>query len=215
MGLANACINPILYGYLNESFREEYKNLFKRLPWMENTSVAQNQVAGPNNNNGEINWDFAATFCLHFYFFQVVFQMVKDPWVIVRWKQSMLEVEKKQFLLKLCQIKSLMTFIMTPMNIQLNQMTMMIRFWIFWRITNPKNPMATVFKHKIVVKAMVKKLLTFEITSTSILISLDFYGNLCDDVFICDYNQCPLVYYCAKASCILFIKKAKQYLWCM
>lgn len=53
MGLANACINPILYGYLNESFREEYKNLFKRLPWMENSSVANNQASGPNNNNGK------------------------------------------------------------------------------------------------------------------------------------------------------------------
>lgn len=46
MGLANACINPILYGYLNESFREEYKNLFKLLPWID----LHSQAAGQNNN---------------------------------------------------------------------------------------------------------------------------------------------------------------------
>jgi hypothetical protein len=38
MGLANACINPVLYGYLNENFRIEYKSLFNRIPW--HTSIA-------------------------------------------------------------------------------------------------------------------------------------------------------------------------------
>ena len=28
-GLANACINPFLYGYLNENFRKEYKNVYR------------------------------------------------------------------------------------------------------------------------------------------------------------------------------------------
>ena len=29
MGLGNACINPVLYGYFNENFRQEYKSLFQ------------------------------------------------------------------------------------------------------------------------------------------------------------------------------------------
>lgn len=57
MGLANACINPILYGYLNESFREEYKNLFNKLPWQKSTnSQVHDQAANNNvhaNNNGK------------------------------------------------------------------------------------------------------------------------------------------------------------------
>jgi hypothetical protein len=28
-GLGNACINPFLYGYLNENFRKEYKNIYR------------------------------------------------------------------------------------------------------------------------------------------------------------------------------------------
>ncbi len=28
-GLSNACINPVLYGYLNENFRKEYKNIYR------------------------------------------------------------------------------------------------------------------------------------------------------------------------------------------
>ena len=33
LGTANACFNPILYGYLNENFRNEYKNIYSRMPW--------------------------------------------------------------------------------------------------------------------------------------------------------------------------------------
>jgi hypothetical protein len=33
LGLANACVNPVLYGYLNENFRKEYKHIFKMFPW--------------------------------------------------------------------------------------------------------------------------------------------------------------------------------------
>lgn len=33
LGTANACFNPILYGYLNENFRNEYKSIYKRMPW--------------------------------------------------------------------------------------------------------------------------------------------------------------------------------------
>ena len=29
LGLANACINPILYGYLNETFRKEYRTIYR------------------------------------------------------------------------------------------------------------------------------------------------------------------------------------------
>ena len=50
MGLANACINPVLYGYLNESFREEYKNLFSKLPWYL-SSASQAANGPPANNN--------------------------------------------------------------------------------------------------------------------------------------------------------------------
>ena len=35
-GLCNALTNPILYGYLNENFRKEYKNIY-RLVYIENT----------------------------------------------------------------------------------------------------------------------------------------------------------------------------------
>jgi len=28
-GIANACMNPILYGYLNENFRKEYRNIYR------------------------------------------------------------------------------------------------------------------------------------------------------------------------------------------
>ena len=30
LGTANACSNPILYGYLNENFFNEYKNIYRR-----------------------------------------------------------------------------------------------------------------------------------------------------------------------------------------
>jgi hypothetical protein len=32
-GAANAVTNPILYGYLNENFRNEYKSLYRKMPW--------------------------------------------------------------------------------------------------------------------------------------------------------------------------------------
>lgn len=53
MGLGNACINPILYGYLNENFRREYKNIFNQIPW--HSSLAAASVVNPeagNNNQG-------------------------------------------------------------------------------------------------------------------------------------------------------------------
>ncbi len=28
-GLSNACVNPILYGYLNENFRKEYRSIYR------------------------------------------------------------------------------------------------------------------------------------------------------------------------------------------
>ena len=48
MGLGNACINPILYGYFNESFRQEYKSLFKSIPW--HSSHVETAVQDPSNN---------------------------------------------------------------------------------------------------------------------------------------------------------------------
>ena len=43
-GLATSCINPVLYGYLNESFRKEYKNLLRKLPWYQaEPTVSRNE----------------------------------------------------------------------------------------------------------------------------------------------------------------------------
>jgi len=33
LGSANACLNPFLYGYLNENFRREYKTIYRKMPW--------------------------------------------------------------------------------------------------------------------------------------------------------------------------------------
>ena len=33
LGAANAVSNPILYGYLNENFKSEYRNLYRKMPW--------------------------------------------------------------------------------------------------------------------------------------------------------------------------------------
>ena len=46
MGLCNACTNPILYGYLNENFRREYRNLFRKLPWHSIIASNDNQATG-------------------------------------------------------------------------------------------------------------------------------------------------------------------------
>eukprot|EP00095_Tigriopus_kingsejongensis_P003900 maker-scaffold296_size217904-snap-gene-1.18 protein:Tk03900 transcript:maker-scaffold296_size217904-snap-gene-1.18-mRNA-1 annotation:"NPYLR8" len=40
-GLCNACINPILYGYLNENFRKEYKKIYRQMPWYSTSSHHQ------------------------------------------------------------------------------------------------------------------------------------------------------------------------------
>lgn len=32
LGLSNACINPVLYGYLNENFRREFKAIYRKFP---------------------------------------------------------------------------------------------------------------------------------------------------------------------------------------
>ena len=48
--MATSCINPVLYGYLNESFRKEYKNLLKKLPWYPaEQTVSRNES---RNRNG-------------------------------------------------------------------------------------------------------------------------------------------------------------------
>ena len=38
-GLGNACINPVLYGFLNENFRKEYKSIYRKIPWTNISSV--------------------------------------------------------------------------------------------------------------------------------------------------------------------------------
>lgn len=55
MGLGNACINPILYGYLNENFRREYTSLFKSIPWHSSLGATSqaNNAEMQNNNNGQ------------------------------------------------------------------------------------------------------------------------------------------------------------------
>ena len=53
LGLGNACINPILYGFLNENFRREYKNLFNRLPL--HSSLAGNAPDHLTVNNNDQN----------------------------------------------------------------------------------------------------------------------------------------------------------------
>ena len=41
VGLSTALVNPILYGYLNESFRREYRELFRKLPWHPISEVSR------------------------------------------------------------------------------------------------------------------------------------------------------------------------------
>ena len=48
-GLAASCINPILYGYLNENFRKEYKTFLKKLPWYPPDLSISNDNRGPKN----------------------------------------------------------------------------------------------------------------------------------------------------------------------
>lgn len=44
LGTANACFNPILYGYLNENFRNEYKSIYRRMPWYSHSFHANEAV---------------------------------------------------------------------------------------------------------------------------------------------------------------------------
>ena len=57
MGLCNACTNPILYGYLNENFRREYRNLFRKLPWHSIIASNDNQATG-NLKSGNLRFKF-------------------------------------------------------------------------------------------------------------------------------------------------------------
>ena len=41
LGLGNACVNPVLYGYLNENFRKEYKSIYRKIPWNNASSSVQ------------------------------------------------------------------------------------------------------------------------------------------------------------------------------
>ena len=44
-GLCNALANPILYGYLNENFRKEYKNIYRQMPWHSTSKAEGMEVA--------------------------------------------------------------------------------------------------------------------------------------------------------------------------
>ena len=48
-GLAASCINPILYGYLNENFRKEYKTFLTKLPWYPTDLSKSNDDRSPKN----------------------------------------------------------------------------------------------------------------------------------------------------------------------
>ena len=48
-GLAASCINPILYGYLNENFRKEYKTFLTKLPWYPADLSKSNDDRSPKN----------------------------------------------------------------------------------------------------------------------------------------------------------------------
>ena len=48
-GLAASCINPILYGYLNENFRKEYKAFLTKLPWYPADLSVSNDNRIPKN----------------------------------------------------------------------------------------------------------------------------------------------------------------------
>ena len=42
LGGSNSIANPILYGYMNENFKKEYAQFFKKLPWYRNTLARKN-----------------------------------------------------------------------------------------------------------------------------------------------------------------------------
>lgn len=39
LGATNACVNPILYGYFNENFRNEYRDIYKAMPWYRRSTL--------------------------------------------------------------------------------------------------------------------------------------------------------------------------------
>ena len=67
MGLCNACTNPILYGYLNENFRREYRNLFRKLPWHSIIASNDNQATG-NLKSGNLRFTWVIKNCLNLTF---------------------------------------------------------------------------------------------------------------------------------------------------
>ncbi len=66
LGLSNACINPVLYGYFNENFRKEYKSIYRAIPWNSISSARRisrvfmfelNPLGRGNNRNVEDGGD--------------------------------------------------------------------------------------------------------------------------------------------------------------
>jgi hypothetical protein len=74
MGLCNACTNPILYGYLNENFRREYRNLFRKLPWHSIIASNDNQATG-NLKSGNLRFTWVIKTCLDLTFNLSIFNI--------------------------------------------------------------------------------------------------------------------------------------------
>ena len=46
--MASACTNPVLYGFLNESFKKEFKNILGRSLRRRRSRTEQETVIAPN-----------------------------------------------------------------------------------------------------------------------------------------------------------------------
>ena len=59
LGAANAIANPILYGYMNENFRSEYKKFYRKMPWYNPSLVLVRSIRRNFHNNaneeGQLN----------------------------------------------------------------------------------------------------------------------------------------------------------------
>ena len=61
IGAINAIVNPVLYGYLNSSFRKYYKRVYRKLPWYT-TSVPPDMPLKVMFNKGSINVEVKSDF---------------------------------------------------------------------------------------------------------------------------------------------------------
>ena len=63
IGAINAIVNPVLYGYLNSSFRKYYKRVYRKLPWYT-TSVPPDMPLKVMFNKGSINVEVKSDFAI-------------------------------------------------------------------------------------------------------------------------------------------------------